>query len=242
MHASLMITCLSDAFYPRVGISVVHVLEKMGVKLDFPEEQTCCGQPAYNSGYRREALQAAKQMIQAFEHSPYVVTPSGSCAAMIRHYYPDMFAGDGEWEEKARNLADKTYEFSEFLVRVLKVDQIDAELKGKATYHHSCHMMRGLGVKDEPITLLKKVRGLELNELPFADDCCGFGGTFSVKMDNISEAMVDEKVRHIQDTGAEYLIGSDLGCLMNIGGRLERMNVPVKVLHLAEVLAGEGNS
>ncbi len=243
MRASLFITCLSDIFYPGVGKSMVKVLEQNGVELDFPEGQTCCGQPAYNSGYRSEARQAAEQMIRVFEESVYVVTPSGSCSAMIRHYYPQLFEDDPDLKRKAQQLADKTYEFSEFMIKVLKVEQdrIRAELRGTATYHHSCHMMRGIGVRDEPLQLLGMVRGLTLKELPYAEDCCGFGGTFSVKMSTISEAMVDEKVNHIVETGAEYLIGSDLGCLMNISGRLRRLGHEIKVLHVAEVLAGEGS-
>lgn len=243
MRASLFITCLSDIFYPGVGKSMVKVLEENGVELDFPEGQTCCGQPAYNSGYRSEARHAAEQMIRVFDGSEYVVTPSGSCAAMIRHYYPQMFEDDPDLKKMAIQLADKTYEFSEFMIKVLKVqqDQIRAELPGTATYHHSCHMMRGIGVKDEPLQLLGMVRGLTLKEIPYAEDCCGFGGTFSVKMSNISEAMVDEKVNHIVETGAEYLIGSDLGCLMNISGRLRRLGHEIKVMHVAQVLAGEGS-
>lgn len=240
MKATLFVTCLSDVFYPQVGISVVEVLKKYGVEVEFPIEQTCCGQPAYNSGYHKEAKASAKQIIRTFENSECVVTPSGSCAAMIHHYYPKLFSNEPEWEEKALQLANKTYEFSQFLVHVLKVERIDASWETTATYHHSCHMTRGLGVKEEPLQLLRQVEGMQLETLPYCQDCCGFGGTFAAKMSNISERMVDEKIRHIESTGAKVLIGSDMGCLMNIGGRLRREGKEISVVHIAEVLARGG--
>jgi L-lactate dehydrogenase complex protein LldE len=240
MKVSLFITCLADVFYPEVGKSVVQVLREQGVTVDFPAKQTCCGQPAYNSGYHEDAKEAAKQQITVFEQSEVVVTPSGSCAAMIRHYYPDLFTNDPEWSSKAQALADKTYEFSEFLVKVLKVGNFTAQLSAKGTYHQSCHMSRGLGVKDEPIQILRQVDGLDITDLPNCQDCCGFGGTFAAKMSDISEKMVDDKIRHIESTGADVLIGSDLGCLMNIGGRIQRTGKPIKVMHVAEVLVKGG--
>ncbi|RST71863.1 (Fe-S)-binding protein [Siminovitchia acidinfaciens] len=235
MKVSLFITCLADVFYPEVGMDVVEVLERAGCEVDFPEEQTCCGQPAYSTGYLEDAKEAMKQMMRAFADSEYVVTPSGSCAYMFKEY-PEFFKGDPEWEGKAKSLADKTYEFSHFLVEVLKMEDMGAAFEGRATYHKSCHMTRLLGVKDAPFTLLKNVKGLVLEPLPRSQDCCGFGGTFSVKMGDISSAMVDEKVEHIKETGADVLIGGDCGCLMNIGGRIEREGLPVRVMHLAEVL------
>ncbi|VEF49844.1 lactate utilization protein A [Bacillus freudenreichii] len=235
MKVSLFITCLADVFYPEVGMDVVEVLERAGCEVDFPEEQTCCGQPAYSTGYLEDAKEAMKQMMTAFADSEYVVTPSGSCAYMFKEY-PEFFKGDPEWAGKAKSLADKTYEFSQFLVDVLKMEDMGAAFEGRATYHKSCHMTRLLGVKDAPFTLLKNVEGLELEPLPRSQDCCGFGGTFSVKMGDISSAMVDEKVEHIKETGADVLIGGDCGCLMNIGGRIEREGLPVRVMHLAEVL------
>ncbi|GEN36421.1 (Fe-S)-binding protein [Aneurinibacillus danicus] len=240
MRVSLFITCLSDVFFPNVGQSVVKVLERYGAQVDFPQAQTCCGQPAYNSGYHREAREAARHMIDVFADSNYVVAPSGSCVAMIRHYYPELLKEEPTWREKAEALAKKTYEFSEFLVQVLQVDRIDASLHASATYHHSCHMSRGLGIKEEPAALLEQVNGLEMEELPYCQDCCGFGGTFAAKMSTISEAMVDEKIKHIEETGANVLIGSDMGCLMNIGGRLRRTGKDVQVMHVAEVLAQGG--
>lgn len=235
MKVSLFITCLADVFYPEVGMDVVEVLERAGCEVDFPESQTCCGQPAYSTGYLEDAKEAMKQMITAFADSEYVVTPSGSCAYMFKEY-PELFKGDPEWESKAKILADKTYEFSQFLVDVLKMEDVGAAFEGRATYHKSCHMTRLLGVKDAPMKLLKNVEGLELEPLPRSQDCCGFGGTFSVKMGDISSAMVDEKVEHIKETGADMLIGGDCGCLMNIGGRIKREGLPIKVMHLAEVL------
>ncbi|WP_412674531.1 (Fe-S)-binding protein [Aneurinibacillus thermoaerophilus] len=220
MKVSLLITCLSDVFFPHVGQSVVEVLERYGVEVDFSQAQTCCGQPAYNSGYHKDARKAAKHMVEVFGDSEYVVAPSGSCVAMIRHYYPELLKDNALWYKRAKAVAEKTYEFSEFLVRVLKVDKVDAHLRTTATYHHSCHMSRGLGLKQEPAALLSQVEGLRMEELPYCQDCCGFGGTFAAKMSAISEAMVDEKIKHIEETGANVLIGSDMGCLMNIGGRL----------------------
>ncbi|GGK28044.1 lactate utilization protein A [Caldalkalibacillus thermarum] len=236
MRVSLFITCLSDCFFPRVGQAVVHLLRRHGCDVDFPLEQVCCGQPAYNSGYHEEARTAAKQLIRAFKNAQYVVSPSGSCAAMIRHYYPTLFAADDEWRDKAQQFADKVYEFSQFMVNILKVSSVDACYEGRATYHHSCHMMRGLGIYQEPLQLLQTIKGLEVAELPYEQDCCGFGGTFAVKMKEISEQMVDEKVEHIRSTQADILVGSDMACLMNIEGRLKRLGYPVKVFHVAELL------
>ncbi|MFS0646217.1 (Fe-S)-binding protein [Siminovitchia sp. 179-K 8D1 HS] len=235
MKVSLFITCLADVFYPEVGMDAVEVLERAGCEVDFPERQTCCGQPAYSTGYLEDAKEAMKQMMNVFADSEYVVTPSGSCAYMLKEY-PEFFKGDGEWEEKAEDLANKTYEFSQFLVEVLEMEDVGAKLNARATYHTSCHMTRLLGVKEAPMTLLKNVEGLDLQPLPRSQDCCGFGGTFSVKMGDISSAMAEEKVEHIKETGAEVLIGGDCGCLMNIGGRIKREGLPIKVMHLAEVL------
>ncbi|WP_224928460.1 (Fe-S)-binding protein [Bacillus safensis] len=235
MKVSLFITCLIDTFQPNVGKATVEILEHLGCEVSFPTSQVCCGQPAYNSGYVAEAKQAAKNMIQTFEDAEYIVTPSGSCAAMF-HEYPHIFKGDYQWEERARHLAEKTYELTQFIVEVLKVTDVGARLKGKATYHTSCHMTRLLGVKEAPFTLLSNVKELEVEHLPNAQNCCGFGGTFSVKMMPISEQMVDEKVESVEQTGADYLISADCGCLMNIGGRIERLGKSARVLHIAEVL------
>ncbi|WP_342470784.1 (Fe-S)-binding protein [Ureibacillus sp. FSL K6-3587] len=235
MKVSLFVTCLVDMFQGNVGKATVELLERLGCEIDFPTSQVCCGQPAYNSGYVEKSKGSMKNMIKAFEHAEYVVTPSGSCAYMFKEY-PHIFKGDPEWEQKAQNLADKTYELTDFIVNVLKIENVGARLKGKATYHTSCHMTRLLGVKDAPIRLLKNVEGLEYVELPGKERCCGFGGTFSVKMGNISGEMVDEKVRNIEETGADILVGADAGCLINIGGRISRTGKPIRVMHIAEVL------
>ncbi|KMK75732.1 (Fe-S)-binding protein [Alkalihalobacillus pseudalcaliphilus] len=235
MKVSLFITCLSDIFYTEVGKDVVDVLERLGCEIDFPKQQTCCGQPAYNSGYQKETRVVAKNMIQAFEHAEYVVSPSGSCAAMF-HEYPHLFKDDQEWKERAKALANKTFEFTQFIVDVLKVKDVGAKLSVKATYHTSCHMTRLLGVKEAPLILLENVEGLEFTNLPNKENCCGFGGTFSVKMVPISEQMVNEKVAHVESTNAEVLIGADCGCLMNIGGRIDRQGKPIKTMHIAQVL------
>jgi L-lactate dehydrogenase complex protein LldE len=238
MKVSLFITCLADIFYSNVGKDTVELLEKVGCEVHFPEQQTCCGQPAFNSGYHKETKEVAKHMIRTFEESEYVVSPSGSCVAML-HEYVDLFKDDKEWKVKAEQLANKSYELTQFLVDVLKVENVNASLKANATYHKSCHMTRLLGVKDAPLKLLEHVEGLNMSPLPNSHDCCGFGGTFSVKMGPISEQMVDEKVRNIEKTGSEVLIGSDCGCLMNIGGRINRQGKQIKVMHIAEVLNSE---
>ncbi|WP_408007843.1 (Fe-S)-binding protein [Pseudalkalibacillus sp. A8] len=237
MKVSLFITCLADLFYPEVGMDTVELLEKFGCEVYFPDKQTCCGQPAFNSGYHKEAKEAAKHMITIFENANYVITPSGSCATMFKEYV-HLF-DDGEWSSRASKLADKTYELTQFLVDVLDVQDIGVKLPVRATYHRSCHMTRLLGVSEAPGKLLSQVEGLEMEPLPNCHDCCGFGGTFSVKMPEISKEMVDDKVQNIMKSGTDLLIGSDCGCLMNINGRLTREGKPVKVLHIAQVLNGK---
>jgi L-lactate dehydrogenase complex protein LldE len=236
VKASLMVTCLGDALFSRAGVAAVEVLERLGVDVDFPGRQTCCGQPAFNSGYRDETRTMARAFLRAFADSEAVVSISGSCTAMVRHHYPPLFAGLHE-EAAAKRLAARTYEFSEFLVDVLGVERLPVALSGRATLHHSCHTRRLLGVVEQPERLLNMVAGLDLVPLPRATDCCGFGGTFAVKMPAISAALVDEKVDHVLATGAELLVGLDTSCLMNIEGRLRRRGSSVRVKHLAEVLA-----
>lgn len=235
MKVTLFATCLVDMFQSDVGKATVELLERLGCEIDFPEAQVCCGQPAYNSGYVKESKEAMKRMIETFENAEYVVSPSGSCTAMFREY-PHVFKGDSKWEQRAMKLAEKTYELTQFIVDVLKIEDVGARFEGKVTYHTSCHMTRLLGVTSAPITLLKNVNGLEFTMLPGKEQCCGFGGTFSVKMGQISEQMVDEKVMHIEETGADYIIGADAGCMLNIGGRIQRTGKPIQVLHIAEVL------
>lgn len=235
MKVSLFITCLSEMFYQNVAKDVVEVLERLGCEVEFPKGQICCGQPAFNSGYKKDAQKAAKQMIASFEKAEYIVTPSGSCAAMFKEY-PELFRDDEGWRERAKSVADKTYEFSQFIVHVLKVEDVGAFYPGRATFHTSCHMTRLLGEKEAPSLLLKNVKGLEMLPLKNNYDCCGFGGTFAVKMAPISERMVDEKVRHVEESTADLLIAADNGCLMNIKGRVDRKGKPIEVKHIAQIL------
>lgn len=235
MKVSLFVTCLSEMFYQNVAKDVVEVLERLGCEVDFPRGQVCCGQPAFNGGYRKDAEKAAKQLISSLEDSEYIVTPSGSCAAMIKEY-PRMFEGDAGWRERAEGVAGKTYEFTQFIVNVLEIEDVGAAYPAKATFHTSCHMSRLLNEKEAPFRLLKNVRGLEMLPLANSYDCCGFGGTFAVKMAAISEQMVDEKVRHVEETAADLLIAADNGCLMNIKGRIDRKGKPIQVMHIAQIL------
>lgn len=235
MKVSLFVTCLGEIFYQDVAKDVVEVLERLGCEIDLPMGQICCGQPAYNSGYRKDAQKAAKQMIASFEDSPYIVTPSGSCAAMFKEY-PGLFKADQEWQGRAQAVADKTYEFTQFIVDVLDVEDVGAVYPARATYHTSCHMMRLLQEEEAPFKLLKNVQGLELLPLENSYDCCGFGGTFAVKMVSISEQMVDEKIRRVEESTADVLIAADGGCLMNIKGRIDRKEKPIEVKHIAQIL------
>ena len=231
-----MVTCLGDALYPEVGESVVTVLRNLGVTVDFPAGQTCCGQPAFNSGYVDDARRSARAFIDAFEGSEHVVSISGSCAAMVRHHYPVLFPA-GRDHARAEALAARTWEFSQFLTDVLGVEELPVTYRAVATLHHSCHTLRMLGVREGPERLLGMVGGLEYRPLPRAQDCCGFGGTFAVKMAAISGELVDRKVDNVLASGAGLLVGLDMSCLMNIGGRLRRRGSRVVVKHLAQVLA-----
>jgi L-lactate dehydrogenase complex protein LldE len=231
-----MITCLGDALFPRVGLAAVEVLCKLGVEVDFPAGQTCCGQPAYNAGFADAARATARAFLRAFAASEHVVSISGSCAAMVREGFPQLFAGRPE-EAAAVALAARTFEFSEFLVDILGVEELPVARRVTATFHHSCHTRRLLDVVAQPVRLMQMVEGLEYVPLARPELCCGFGGTFAVKMPRISTAMVDEKVDQVLDTGAHLLIGLDMSCLMNIEGRLRRRGHRLEVRHLAEVLA-----
>ena len=236
VHASLFVTCIIDQLYPHVGVSAVRVLRRQGVVVDFPADQTCCGQPLFNSGFTRLARQLAVRVLDSFSLSDYVVVPSGSCAAMLKVFYRDLFSGDPDLEEKADRLAGKVYEFSEFLVKVLAVTDVGARSSANATYHSSCHLLREMEVRDEPLQLLEQVEGLKLLPLPHAETCCGFGGTFSVKYPHISEGMMSDKIANILSTDASTLISCDMSCLMHIGGGLSRQGHPVAVRHIAEIL------
>ena len=239
ISADLYVTCIIDQLYPEVGVSVVNVLRRLGVTVGFPKDQTCCGQPVYNTGFNNEARTLAKRVLEQFQDSEYVVVPSGSCAATLRVFYLELFAEEPALLEEAKALAAKTYEFSEFLVDVLKVEDASvcgATHEGTAAYHPSCHLMRELGVKTQPRKLLSSVPGLDEKELEGAEICCGFGGTFSVKFPHISEGMVGDKIANVQASGAETLVSCDMSCLMNIGGALNRQGSNIKVRHLAQIL------
>lgn len=235
MKVSLLITCLGDALFPEVGVATVRMLRRLGVEVDFPQAQTCCGQPHFNSGYHDDARGLAKHTIRAFANGQKVVTPSGSCAAMIKLEYPELFHHDLAWHGRAEELAQRTHELSDFLVNVLKVEDVGARFAGKVTYHMACHL-RGLGTLAEPERLLHKVRQLEYVPLERKDECCGFGGSFSVRLPAISGAMVQDKAAFIEKTGADAVVATDAGCLMNIAGCLRRRGSKVRALHLAQVL------
>jgi L-lactate dehydrogenase complex protein LldE len=234
----LFVTCLVDLFRPSIGFAALKLLEDAGCVIEVPEAQTCCGQPAYNSGDRDDAKAVARGVITAFDSYDYVVAPSGSCAGMIRKHYPALFADDPEWGPRAEALGEKTFELVSFLTDVLGVASVAASHNGSVTYHDSCSGLRELGVQRQPRKLLKTVAGLELRELPEADVCCGFGGTFCVKYPDISNAIVEKKTAKIAETGAETLLAGDLGCLLNMAGKLKREGRATKSRHVAEVLAG----
>lgn len=235
--ATLFIQCLVDTIYPEVGEAMVQIFRKLNVNLSCPADQTCCGQPAFNSGYRKEARTAARHFVQVFENAEMIVCPSGSCVTMVRHHYPELFTNEPRWLQRANSLAARTYEFTEYLVDVLGVEDLGAKYHAKLTYHDSCHLLRGIGVKEQPRRLLSHVEGAEFIEMNNSDQCCGFGGAFSVKYADISTAMVAEKVKNIIETGADTVVGCDMGCLMNIQGMLSRMGSKIKIKHISQVLA-----
>ncbi len=237
-RVGLFVTCLVDLFRPSVGFAAVKLLEQAGCSVEVPRAQTCCGQPAYNSGDRADTKAIAAQVIAAFEGFDYVVAPSGSCAAMIREHYPQLFIGNPVLEDKSKELAARTHELISFLTDVRGVTSVQVAFDGRVTYHDSCAGLRELGVHGQPRRLLASVRGLTLTELADAEVCCGFGGTFCVKYPEISDTMVTEKAERIEQAGAGTLLAGDLGCLMNIAGKLHRRGAAVEVRHVAEVLAG----
>ncbi|HZM90592.1 MAG TPA: (Fe-S)-binding protein [Blastocatellia bacterium] len=240
MRVSLFITCLVDQFFPDVGMSVVSVLRKLGVEVDFPAEQTCCGQPAFNSGFTSDARELAKRFIGIFENSDYVVAPSGSCTSMVKVFYPELFKDDPEWLKRAESLASRTYEFTEFLVNVLKVEDVGSSYHGKVALHQSCHLLRELNVRSEPQCLLRSVKGIEVVELERAETCCGFGGLFSVKYPHISGSILQDKIDSVEKSGADVVVASDVGCLMHIAGGLSRQSSAATTMHIAELLAKKG--
>ena len=237
-HVALFITCLTDQFYPQVGVAVTKILERFGCKVSFPQAQTCCGQPFFNNGFHDEARELAKRLVEIFEPYDYVVTPSGSCAAMVREQYEVLLGGDRAWATGLHRVVSRTYEFVEFLDKVLKVDFSAFKLPAPTpvTYHYTCHL-RGIGVKDEGVRLLRQIGNVEFRPMEKTDQCCGFGGTFAVKYPAISGAIVEDKANCIAATGAGTLVCNDAGCTMNISGMCHRRGIDVRTRHIAELIA-----
>ena len=237
MRVSFFVTCLTDIVLPSVGIKSVLLLEKLGCAVIFNPKQTCCGQPLANGGHQEKARKSMRNLIDALLENDcdYIVAPSGSCVLQVKEF-PRFFQADEVWKSKAKQLADKSYEITDFIVNILKVTDVGAVLNGRAVYHPSCHMSRILGVREPPYQLLKNIRGLELVSFKGQEKCCGFGGTFSVTMADLSGAMVAEKVQNIADADVDYVIGADGACLMNIKGRILRENLNIGVLHVVEAL------
>lgn len=238
MDVALFVTCLADTFYPRTGIAVVKVLERLGCTVHFPEAQTCCGQPMWNTGYAPETRDLARGLIDTFEAYDTIVTPSGSCAAMIREYYPELFEEDDPYHDRAARLAGRTWEFVEFLVNGLMVDLRDYDVRweGEATYHYSCHL-RSIGLTDEATRLMEQIAGLTVKPLEKSDQCCGFGGTFALKYPQMSGSMARDKVDCIERSGATTLVSNDAGCTMNIAGMINRQGVSMGIKSLPEIIA-----
>jgi L-lactate dehydrogenase complex protein LldE len=235
--AQLFVTCIIDTLYPDTGEAVVRVLQKAGVIVSFPPDQTCCGQPAFNAGLRKQARKMAIQTIKAFESHPGpIVVPSGSCAAMIRHSYAELFADDPKWLPKAQAMAERTYELCEFLVDVVGITDLGCRFDGRITYHSSCHLLRGLGVDRQPRSLLAAVKDAQMVELTDTSDCCGFGGVFSVEHPEISAAMLDRKIANIESSGANLVVACDAGCVTNINGGLHRRHITPIAIHIADLL------
>ncbi|SDP72974.1 (Fe-S)-binding protein [Desulforhopalus singaporensis] len=237
---SLFIQCLVDTMFPWAGEAMLTVFNRLGISYRYPEDQTCCGQPAYNSGYRHHARAAAKRFIEIFDDAEVIVCPSGSCVHMVRHHYPELFRDDPAMIKRARAIGERTFEFTQYLVDRLGVTDCGGRFPATVTYHDSCHLSRGLGIKAQPRLLLENVTGVNFIEMVDSDTCCGFGGTFAVNYPEISTAMVDQKIEHILATKAEVVTGCDVSCLMNIKGRLTRRGEDVNVVHIAEILAGTG--
>jgi L-lactate dehydrogenase complex protein LldE len=241
VRAALFITCFNDTLFPSVGRATVDVLERLGVDVDFPEEQTCCGQMHWNSGYQLEAAPLARRFVRTFADAEAIVCPSASCAGMVREAYPRLagLTGDDEFARASADLIARVYELTEFLVDVLGVEDVGASFPHRVTYHPTCHSLRGLHVGDRPLRLLRAVHGIDLVDLDEAGECCGFGGTFAVKNADTSIAMLSDKVRHVLDTRAEVCAAADASCLMHIGGALRRQRTGTRTMHLAEILAAQ---
>ena len=238
MRVALFVTCLVDLMRPSIGFAAIRLLEAAGCEVVVPESQTCCGQPAFNSGDRAAAGVLAKKVVAEFEAYAYVVAPSGSCADQIRNEYPGLLADEPEWHDRAVALASRVYELTDFLANVARIEQLPSDFTGTLTYHDSCTGLRSLGIKSQPRQLLDRLPGVTVREMNGAEECCGFGGTFSVKFGEISAAIAERKCDCIRAAGADAVVGGDLGCLLNIEGKLRRMGDATPVLHIAEVLAG----
>ena len=236
-RVSLFVTCIVDQVFPQVGIAITEVLERLGYQVHFPEAQTCCGQPAYNSGYTEEARKIARHFLDVFRDSEFIIVPSGSCTSMISHHFADLFEHDPALLAEAHALESRVWEFSRFLLEVAGVEDVGARFDGVVTYHDSCHALRELHIKAGPRKLLANVRGLTLTEMEAAEECCGFGGTFSIKFPEVSGAMARTKIDSIQKTGASTIVSIDSSCLMQLQGVIDRAGLPIRTLHLAEVLA-----
>jgi len=238
-RVSLFVTCIVDQVFPQVGIAITQVLERLGYQVDFPKAQTCCGQPAFNSGYTEEARKIARHFLDVFRDSETIIVPSGSCTSMISHHFADIFENDPQLLAEAQALEPRVFEFSRFLLEVAGVEDVGARFDGVVTYHDSCHALRELRIKAGPRKLLSKVRGLTLVEMTTAEECCGFGGTFSIKFPEVSGAMARTKIDSIQQTGASTIVSIDSSCLMQLQGAIDRAGLPIRTLHLAEVLASQ---
>lgn len=237
-NVQLLVTCIIDTLYPEIGEAVVRVLQKSGLSVEFPAGQTCCGQPAFNGGMRSEARIMAEHTIKVFEENPGdVVIPSGSCTGMIKHGYAELFADDPEWLKRARNLADRSFELTQYLVDVLEISDFDAKFTGTITYHPSCHLLREVGIDRQPQMLLDNIQGADFSVLPKSEECCGFGGLFSIEHPEISKEMLERKITNLLSSEAETLIACDAGCIAHISGGLHRRKIEREVLHIAEILA-----
>jgi L-lactate dehydrogenase complex protein LldE len=240
MKVSLFIPCFVDQLMPEVGLDTVHVLRRLGYDVDFPRDQTCCGQPAFNTGYWDDARPIAERFLQVFGSAAVVVCPSGSCTTMVRNFYPQLLA-DSPMREKSLEVGRRVFEFSEFLGKVAKATDVGASFPHRVTYHDACHALRELRLKQEPRELLRHVRGLELVEMPYSEECCGFGGTFATKFTMISGAMGDSKAGNAEASGAEYITSTDPSCLLHIDGVLRRRNSNLRTIYMASILARTGS-
>ena len=237
MKVSLFVTCLVDQFYPQIAVSAVKILEQLGIDVHFDVRQTCCGQPAFNSGFTEEAKQVGCSLLDIYKDQEWIVTPSGSCCSMMKVFLPELLSDEPRYSELAQNVSTRVWEFSDFLVSVLKVESMGASFRARATYHDSCHLLRELGIQEPPRKLLNSVAGLDLQEMENSEQCCGFGGTFSVKFAEVSSEMGRKKLQAIEQTGAQYVIATDASCLMHLEGLINRQKSQLKTMHIAEVLA-----